>query len=102
MTEESLFIRALELPATDRPSFLDEACGGDTGLRDRVAALLRAHDEPGSFLQKPAFDLRPTEGHAPRADTDNAETAHDGESGSPVGDDAAGGRVGPYRLLQQI
>ncbi|MFV8818762.1 protein kinase domain-containing protein [Haliea sp. E17] len=40
---EALFNRALELPAAQRPQFLEEACAGDAGLREAVETLL-AHD----------------------------------------------------------
>src|SRR5262245_62060165 len=43
MNEESLFAAALELPTTaDREAFLDDACAGDAGLRQRVEKLLAA------------------------------------------------------------
>jgi hypothetical protein len=43
---------AADLPANQRPAFLDEACGGDGGLRERVEALLNALDRAGEFLAK--------------------------------------------------
>jgi tetratricopeptide (TPR) repeat protein len=45
-----LFIAAVELPAAERATFLDRECGADADLRQRVEALLKAHDAPGSFL----------------------------------------------------
>lgn len=45
-----LFLAALERSPAERAGFLDEACAGDAALRQRVEALLRAHDEPGAFL----------------------------------------------------
>src|SRR5262249_55989015 len=32
---------------------LDDACAGDAALRQRLAALLRQHDQAGSFLEEP-------------------------------------------------
>src|SRR5262249_55965052 len=79
---QAVFLTAVEQPAADRAALLDRECGADAELRRRVEALLRAHDEPGSFLDRPAVD--------PAATID------------PAADDAAGGRVGPYKLLEQI
>ena len=45
---ETLFNRAIGLPAADRPAFLAAACGDDADLRGRVDRLLAAHDEFGS------------------------------------------------------
>ncbi len=54
MTEETLFTEAMELPPEARAAFLDQNCGEDAELRERVEILLRSHDEPGSFLEKSA------------------------------------------------
>src|SRR5262245_12021804 len=48
-----LFLAALERPPAERAAYLEAACGGDAALRQRVEALLRAHDEPGAFLSEP-------------------------------------------------
>ncbi len=51
---EDLFAAALECPsAAERATFLTEACGGDLKLRQRVEALLTAHDLAAGFLQEP-------------------------------------------------
>jgi eukaryotic-like serine/threonine-protein kinase len=42
-----LFLEALDRALADRAAYLDEACGPDAALRQRVEALLRAHDDPG-------------------------------------------------------
>src|SRR5262245_14314421 len=55
MSERDIFAAAREM--TDpvaRSAYLDGACGGDTGLKSRVEALLRAHDQPDSLLDHPA------------------------------------------------
>ena len=54
MNEEQLFHQALEQPPDRRVAFLDAACSGDAELRARVEVLLRACENPGSFLQSPA------------------------------------------------
>src|SRR3954470_2948647 len=52
---QAVFLAAAEInnPA-DRARFLDGACAGDAGMRSRVEALLRAHDQPDSLLDHPA------------------------------------------------
>jgi hypothetical protein len=44
MTEATRFELALNTPAADRPALLDRECAGDLALRDRVEALLAAHE----------------------------------------------------------
>ena len=51
----SLFLNAAEFDAAaDRAAYLDRCCGENTDLRAEVEALLRAHDDAGSFLLGPA------------------------------------------------
>jgi hypothetical protein len=50
--EKVLFALALEKPADQRPALLDAMCVGDPALRQRLEALLAAHDKP-----KPQGDL---------------------------------------------
>jgi serine/threonine protein kinase len=54
---ESIFFAALQKanPA-ERAAYLDEACHGDSDLRQRVERLLEAHPQVGSFLQQPLAD----------------------------------------------
>jgi serine/threonine protein kinase len=42
---KSMFLQALELPASERAAFLAEECGADQGLRREVEQLLRYHEE---------------------------------------------------------
>src|SRR5262245_32522359 len=52
---KEIFLEAVELPdAAARAAYLDRACGGDTGLRGRVEALLRSHNPDSNFLGTPA------------------------------------------------
>ena len=54
MTEETLFAAALDKPpGGDREAFLDAACGPDTALRERVAALLAADAQARGILDRP-------------------------------------------------
>src|SRR5437773_11406395 len=51
---EAVFAAALTRESPEEQAvYLDEACAGDPGLRARVAALLQAHQEAGSFLAAP-------------------------------------------------
>jgi WD40 repeat protein/serine/threonine protein kinase/tetratricopeptide (TPR) repeat protein len=78
---KDIFIAALKLAPDQWPAYLNEVCGHDPILRDRVHNLLRAHKEAGSFLE-PATDELPT--------TDGPAL------------DRPGAIIGPYKLLQQI
>ena len=51
--EVAIFSEALGIPAQERDAFLERACGSDRQLRSRIAALLRAHDRVGDFLEEP-------------------------------------------------
>ncbi len=63
---------------------LAELCGGNTEVRNRVVALLHAHQNPDSYLENPAFDPdRTVEQCGPFMEV-------------------AGAQVGSYKLLQQI
>src|SRR5437868_11125363 len=75
---------AADLPPDQRAAFLDEACGGDAGLRQRVESLLQALDEADGFVADP------TAGGSTQSAP--ATPPHEG----------AGSRVGPYKLLQKI
>ena len=51
--EVVVFTEALKVPVQDRAAFLEIACGADENLSHKVAALLRAHDRLGNFLDEP-------------------------------------------------
>ena len=79
--EVDLFTQAVQLPAEQRSTFLEAACGGDDELRANVEALLKAHQESGEFLEQ-----APAEVHG--------KTRLPGEK--------PGDWIGRYKLLQQI
>src|SRR5262249_39167437 len=84
MNEHELFAAALGIDAPDeRSPYLDQACRGDDALRARVEALLRAHEQAGSFLAAP-----PVAGSA--------------TLDAPKSLDGPGTVIGPYKLLQTI
>jgi WD40 repeat protein/serine/threonine protein kinase/tetratricopeptide (TPR) repeat protein len=83
---KDIFLAALEREAgAQRSAYLNEACGQDSELRQRVEALLARHEAAGSFLQSPVPVLDPY----PTVD-------------EPVGPEHTGMIIGPYKLLQQI
>lgn len=43
----------LDRPESDRSAFLDGACGSNASLRAEVEALIKAHEDADSFLDKP-------------------------------------------------
>lgn len=58
MNERSIFQQALDIPDPDaRQRFLDEACHGGQELRQRLDALLQAHQLVSDFLEQPPLDL---------------------------------------------
>jgi eukaryotic-like serine/threonine-protein kinase len=73
-----IFLAAAELTANQRSEYLERACGGDAELRQRVDALLRAHD------------FQPTGDYTPLS-------ANASEPDSNVGEG-----IGPYKLLQKL
>ena len=79
-----LFNEALRRPEAERSAYLAAACAGDETLRQRVETLLRAFEQAGDFLDQPPPGAPPP----PDDRTPPLETV--------------GGRVGRYKLLQQI
>src|SRR5262245_40940605 len=54
MTDETIFATALaKADPAERAAFLAEACGDDTGRRQRLEGLLRAHAGAANFLERP-------------------------------------------------
>src|SRR5262245_55931852 len=87
---QELFSAALERPdAAERARFLDEACGADSALRERVERLLRAQEEVGAFMAQPSrAPAASGSSQTMRAETPQIENPGD--------------RIGRYKLLQQI
>ncbi len=79
---QAIFLATVEKPLPERAAFLERECGDDVELRQRVEALLRAHDEPGGILEFPPTD-------------------EDATTDQPI-KEKPGTRIGPYKLLQQI
>ena len=80
---KQVFLAALEKDAGAlRSAYLEQICGQDLDLRQRVEALLARHEEAGSFLQPPAPVLGTT--------LDEPLTERPGTV------------IGAYKLLEQI
>src|ERR1035441_1931492 len=79
----AIFDDALELPKEQRAAFLERACAGDAAFRERVEALLRAHETARAFMEYPALGPMP-------------------KSADFTLDDQSGERIGRYNLLQPI
>jgi hypothetical protein len=49
--EVAIFNEALKVPIQERAAFLEGVCTGDESLRQKMEALLKAHDRVGNFLE---------------------------------------------------
>src|SRR6266478_714130 len=79
----AIFDTAIELPPEQRAVCVQEACAGNDALRQRVEALLRAHESAETFMASPAV--------ASRGGTVVVKPA-----------EKPGDRIGRYKLLQQL
>ncbi len=52
-----LYHAALERPESQRGAFLEEACGGDSALRDEVESLLAEGGHGASIIESPAIEV---------------------------------------------
>ncbi|HJS08598.1 MAG TPA: serine/threonine-protein kinase [Pirellulales bacterium] len=83
MKERDIFDAALAIENEgQRTAYLDQACQGNSALKEHVQGLLAVQGRLGSFLDSPALAVAADEeGHAL---------------------EEAGGMIGPYKLLEQI
>lgn len=79
---KEIFAACVELPAVERPVFLNDACGTDADLRRELDSLLAAHDEKLNLLEEHSIDLK----------------AKIVDAGPPV----AERRFGRYRIVREI
>ncbi len=84
--EEALFELALEKPAERRAVFLDAMCEGDATLRQRLAALLIAHEQSEGVLAESAPTAKGTMRVEP----------------ADVPDETVGQKIGRYRILEKV
>jgi eukaryotic-like serine/threonine-protein kinase len=76
--------------SADRAKYLDEACGDDLEVRQRIEKLLRAHSEAGGFFGGQSVLEATDIASNPEQTKIDAVTAQHGDT------------LGPYKLLQQI
>jgi eukaryotic-like serine/threonine-protein kinase len=90
MLERDIFMAALEKddPA-QRAAHLDQACGADATLRQRVEALLRVHERTGDFMDVPVME---------QLSDDHTELKFLAPSQNPD----AMGRLGHYEVLEVV
>src|SRR5712692_3507882 len=81
---DRLFHSTLECAQEKRASFLSQACGDDHDLRTEVESLLRAHEQDGSFLDLPAYEVA-------------ADFLADAFGGL-----LAGQQIGPYKIISPL
>ena len=84
--EEHIFAEALIVPPGERGRYLESACRGDVALRQRIEALILAHESAGGFMAT--------------RDGTPADRVTPATSRGPV--DHEGTRVGRYKLLQKL
>jgi serine/threonine protein kinase len=83
--EETIFLGARELSRPEeRAAFLDQKCGGDPALRERVERMLNAEQKADQFLANDPLPIYKTA----------VVSVSEGE--------AVGTLISPYKLLQQI
>jgi serine/threonine protein kinase len=73
----------LDQPSSERAVFLEQACSGDTALRDEIQSLLAAGEEAGSFLALP-------------------ETASETQPLGPTGANLSGRVLGFYEVVSRL
>ena len=88
---DRLFAAALERPAAEREAFVAEAAGADADLRSEVQALLRSSAEAEEKLGESATSFAAPFLAGLRSDSGDGERTR-----------AAGERLGPYRILEEI
>jgi serine/threonine protein kinase/Tfp pilus assembly protein PilF len=81
--EADIFAAVLDVTESERPAFLQLACGDDVELRDRIDRYLRAHQSDNGPLDASPADMTSV-------------------MNDLVTDCRVGVQVGPYKLLEQI
>src|SRR5688572_4651017 len=77
--EEALFHAAVQLSSAERAAFLERACRGNLALRERIEALLAAHEAKDTLLVERTAAM--ARGRA---------------------DDVVGQTIGRYKLLERV
>ncbi len=64
---KAIFLAAIEKDGPERATYLESACAADSALRQRVEAMLHAHEASGELLQRPPADMLTDDGVEPSA-----------------------------------
>ncbi|HEV3025866.1 MAG TPA: protein kinase, partial [Pirellulales bacterium] len=97
---EGIFIEALgKTDGDERRAFLDAACQDDPQQRLRVEALLKAYDDAGSFIERPAGDWR---NPPPTSERDADEGGIPRDLLHPSDKPGCLGTLGPYEVRELI
>ena len=54
---KEIFNSAITHRPEERSSFISQACSGDEELRSEVESLIASHEQSGSFIDQPAFEV---------------------------------------------
>ncbi len=103
--ERSIFLKVIEQDSRfAQQATLDQACGDDLQLRERVESLLAAHVRPSNLLDQPIarWDEHILEPPGERREANHQETDHQAPNDSSYSRHMIGRRIGEYRLMEQI
>jgi len=99
--EEELFDAARMLAdGTERRTFLDRACAGDSALRARLESLLTATDDAERFFTEGSKSLGKLASFS--GSYGGGPALAEAIRPKPPGDEPVGTRIGRYKLLQKI
>src|SRR4051794_31711325 len=91
VTLDDIFQTACDLPPGKRQAFLEEACAGNTTLRQEVEELLGFYETNQTFLEKPAF-------HDVAQEMANSGSFRSAFPSQPM----IGRQIGDYRILAML
>ena len=80
--EEIIFNIARKLKGAEREAYLKQICTDDSVMRQRIDALLKAHEDQGAFLQPPVGEVAAAMQKDPALASDQEAPAHSTPDGS--------------------
>jgi hypothetical protein len=104
---KAIFLAALEQHGPQRADYLDAACANDPAVRQRIEAMLAAHEASGELLPRPPTDMLVDDRAGPDATTDDVagNAASDGEALAfldPPSREGTLGRLGHYHVQHVV
>lgn len=98
-----LFAKAIELESSEEQrALLDSACGEDPELRAGVERLLKAHNDAGSFLNKPPDGLAPTFTTGENDTVDESDAEFSLDFLTPTDKPNCLGTLGQYEAIEVV